>query len=157
MRVFLSYHAPDARKAEALKAAIEAKEPQISVFVAHQSQRHGAYWQPQLSGALAEADAFIILVGKSIGQWQLPEYYAAYDRFNNLAPTTNKAHALMFLGRAKEAQDLYLKYKGQRVAEDMGLWEEEVFKDFDKLEKAGVTHPQMAEIRKILAPGPKKK
>ncbi len=81
MRVFLSYHTPDARKAEALKAAIEAKEPEIAVFVAHQSQRHGAYWQPQLAQALAAADAFLILVGKSIGSWQLPEYYAAHDRF----------------------------------------------------------------------------
>ena len=63
----------------------------------------------------------------------------------------------MFLGRAKEARDLYLKYKGQRVAEGMGLWEEEVLKDFDALEKAGVTHPQMAEIRAALAPKPKKK
>ena len=69
----------------------------------------------------------------------------------DLTPITNKAHALMFLGRAKEAQELYLKYKGQRFT-DMGLWEEEILKDFDKLEKAGVTHPQMAEIRAALGP-----
>ena len=31
MRVFLSYNALDARKAEALKAAIEEKEPEIAV------------------------------------------------------------------------------------------------------------------------------
>jgi TPR repeat protein len=75
----------------------------------------------------------------------------------NLAPITNKAHALMFLGRAKEARELYLTYKGQRVAEGAGLWEDEILNDFDKLEKAGVTHPQMAEIRAALAPSSKKK
>ena len=40
----------------------------------------------------------------------------------NLAPITNKAHALMFLGRAEEARELYLTHKGQRVAEGIGLW-----------------------------------
>ena len=75
----------------------------------------------------------------------------------NLVPAANKAHALMFLGRAKEARELYLIYKGQRIAEGAGLWEDEILKDFDKLENAHVTHPQTAEIRKALATRSKKK
>ena len=81
MRIFLSYHTPDAPRAEALKAAIEAKEPSIDVFVATQNNRCGANWQPQLASAIAGADAFLILIGQTIGRWQLPEYYVAHDRF----------------------------------------------------------------------------
>jgi WD40 repeat protein len=60
---------------------------------------------------------------------------------------TNRAHALMFLGRIEEARALYIKYRGQRTAEGRGLWEEDIIKDFAELEKAGFTHPLMAEIR----------
>lgn len=81
MRIFLSYHTPDAPKAEALKAAIEAKEPGIDVFVATKNMRCGTNWQPQLARAIADADAFLILIGQTIGRWQLPEYYVAHDRF----------------------------------------------------------------------------
>jgi TPR repeat protein len=80
MRIFLSYHTPDAQKAEALKAAIEAKECGAEVFVATQNLRCGANWQPQLAKTIAEADAFLILIGQTIGRWQLPEYYVAHDR-----------------------------------------------------------------------------
>ncbi len=63
---------------------------------------------------------------------------------------TNKAHALMFLGRAQEARALYLRFKGKRV-EGGKLWEEAVRDDFKELKKRGLKHRQMAEIEALLA------
>ena len=80
MRIFLSYHTPDSRIADALKTAIETKLEGSEVFVAHRDLRYGAPWQPQLSASIASADAFIILLGSKVGRWQLPEYYAAHNR-----------------------------------------------------------------------------
>ncbi|HXW21742.1 MAG TPA: hypothetical protein VEK14_02435, partial [Rhodomicrobium sp.] len=64
---------------------------------------------------------------------------------------TNRAHALMFLGRADEARAAYLEHKGKEVA-GQGVWDEAILKDFAEFEKRGLTHPQMAEIRRLLAP-----
>ena len=63
----------------------------------------------------------------------------------------------MFLNRVEEARALYLKNRGKRVAERMGLWEEEVLKDFAEFEKAGLKHPLMDEIRAAFAPAPENK
>ena len=68
----------------------------------------------------------------------------------NLAYATNKAHALMFLGRPKAAQDVYHKYKGRRVSETDKLWEQVILEDFAELEKRRLIHPQMAQIKKLL-------
>ncbi|MGO9459997.1 MAG: hypothetical protein ACLPWS_18850 [Rhodomicrobium sp.] len=81
---------------------------------------------------------------------------AASDRALAIEPerivhATNKAHALMFLGRAKAARALYLRYKGQRVAKDGKLWEEAILDDFKEFEKRGLKHRQMAEIEVLLA------
>jgi hypothetical protein len=34
------------------------------------------------------------------------------------------------------------------------VWDEVVLKEFAEFEKRGLTHPQMAEIRRLLAPVP---
>ncbi|MGO8954430.1 MAG: hypothetical protein ACLPWS_17075 [Rhodomicrobium sp.] len=58
----------------------------------------------------------------------------------------------MFPGRAEEARALYLRYKGQPVEKGGKLWEAAILEDFREFEKRGLTHPQMAEIRRLLAP-----
>jgi len=63
---------------------------------------------------------------------------------------TNRAHALMFLGRAEEAKALYLALKGTHVAENNKAWEEVIADDFAEFQKADLTHPQMEEIRRLL-------
>ena len=79
---FLSYHTPDRTLAERLKAAIERKDPASSVFFAPSSLRAGGAWTAQLAAELAEADAFILLVGEAgVGKWQVPEYDEALDRW----------------------------------------------------------------------------
>ena len=80
MRVFLSYHTPDERAAQALKQAIEGTNPGISIFFAPYNLKLGAFWLPVLGEAINEAAAFLIILGKQLGEWQKLEYYEAIDR-----------------------------------------------------------------------------
>ena len=64
-RWFLSYHSPDEKLAARLKAAIEGKDPALSVFFAPTHLRAGGAWTDQLAQELAEADAFILLIGEA--------------------------------------------------------------------------------------------
>lgn len=67
---------------------------------------------------------------------------------------TNHAHALMYLGRAAEAKTLYLAHKGETLnGEGTKTWEQAITEDFAELRKAGLEHPQMAEIEAALGIG----
>jgi formylglycine-generating enzyme required for sulfatase activity len=80
-RWFLSYHSPDGALAERLKIAIERRDATSSVFFAPANLRAGGFWSAQLAQELAEATAFILLVGeRGVGDWQVPEYAEALDR-----------------------------------------------------------------------------
>src|SRR6266852_2976497 len=80
MRVFLSYHSPDAAIALGLKSALEAVLPGADVFVDRTHLRYGHLWQPGLFDAIAEAQAFLVLVSNRVGDWQKIEYFEALDR-----------------------------------------------------------------------------
>jgi hypothetical protein len=80
-RWFLSYHSPDRALAERLKAAVERKDADSSVFFAPSSLRAGGFWSKALAEEIAQADAFILLVGeKGVGDWQVLEYDEALDK-----------------------------------------------------------------------------
>jgi hypothetical protein len=80
-RWFLSYHSPDQALAERLKAAVERKDTDAHVFFAPSSVRAGGFWSRTLAEEIAQADAFILLVGeKGVGNWQVLEYDEALDR-----------------------------------------------------------------------------
>ncbi|MGB8735702.1 MAG: caspase family protein [Rhodomicrobium sp.] len=81
---------------------------------------------------------------------------AASDRAIAIEPerivyATNKAHALMFLGRGRAARALYLRHKGQRLGKDGKLWEAAILDDFKEFEKRGLKNRQMGEIEALLA------
>jgi formylglycine-generating enzyme required for sulfatase activity len=83
-RWFLSYHSPDQALAERLKAAIERKDTGSHVFFAPTNLRPGGRWAPALADAIAEANAFVLLVTeKGLGRWQEIEYDAAFDKHVN--------------------------------------------------------------------------
>ncbi len=64
---------------------------------------------------------------------------------------TNLAHALLFQGKFEEAKAIYQQYKNQPYPQEPGKTFGELFlKDLDELEKAGITHPDVAKIRKVL-------
>src|SRR6516165_1633168 len=80
-RWFLSYHSPDQALAEQLKAAIERKDTSSRVFFAPTGMSAGRFWLRALADEIAQADAFILLVGeKGLGLWQELEYDEALDR-----------------------------------------------------------------------------
>ena len=80
-RWFLSYHSPDQALAEQLKAALERKDADAHVFFAPSNLRAGGFWSGALAEGIAEADAFILLVGeRGVGNWQVLEYGEALDR-----------------------------------------------------------------------------
>jgi WD40 repeat protein len=80
-RWFLSYHSLDLVIAERLEAALERRDPDAHVFFAPKKLRAGRYWQPVLAEEIAQATAFVLLIGeKGLGHWQLLEYYEALDR-----------------------------------------------------------------------------
>jgi hypothetical protein len=63
-RWFLSYHSPDQALAERLKGAIERKDAASRVFFAPTHLRAGGSWSTQLAQEIAEASAFILLIGE---------------------------------------------------------------------------------------------
>src|SRR6266404_362387 len=80
-RWFLSYHSPDQALAERFKAALERKDTDAHVFFAPSSLRAGGLWSRALAEEIAQADAFILLVGeRGVGNWQLLEYDEALDK-----------------------------------------------------------------------------
>ncbi len=59
-----------------------------------------------------------------------------------------RAHALMFLGRADEARAIYLQYRGQKNVKDNTSWEQLVLSDFADFRDNKLTNPLMDEITK---------
>ena len=80
----------------------------------------------------------------------------AADQAVSLAPDkillyTNRANALMFLGRNDEARTLYLKYRGEKNVQDDKSWKTIILEDFDDLRKNGLKNPLMDEVEKTFA------
>jgi len=80
-RWFLSYHSSDQALAARLKAAIERKDSASRVFFAPAHMRAGGSWSAQLAQEIADATAFILLIGERVGDWQVLEYHAALDKW----------------------------------------------------------------------------
>ena len=85
---------------------------------------------------------------------QYAEVLTAADRSlklkpKDLVPEGNRAHALMFLERTKEAKAIYLAHRGEKLGDGRN-WNDVVKEDFGELRKAGLTHPLMAEIETAL-------
>ena len=119
------------------------------------SDRSNTDWQNDLQYSTGR-------IGDLAYKFVLAENFAraleASDLAISLAPDeiwhhTNRAHALMFLGRVDEARTLYLRYRGEKIGEDGKLWETVILEDFAELGKAGLTHPLMNEIEKRFAAG----
>ena len=80
-RWFLSYNSQDLGFMQSLEESLRRQDSGAKVFFAPKSLRAGGLWLPQLAREIAEATAFVLLVGeKGIGSWQAMEYYEALDR-----------------------------------------------------------------------------
>ena len=80
-RWFLSFNSQDVGLATEFKTALSLRDSRAHIFFAPQGLRAGRYWQPTLAEEIAQATAFILLVGeKGLGSWQVLEYYEALDK-----------------------------------------------------------------------------
>src|SRR5271166_1351960 len=80
-RWFLSYNSQELGLIARVEAGLRRKDPEAKIFFAPQSLRAGGLWLPELAREIADATAFVLLVGeKGIGPWQAMEYYEALDR-----------------------------------------------------------------------------
>jgi tetratricopeptide (TPR) repeat protein len=65
---------------------------------------------------------------------------------------TNRAHALMLLGREDEARASYLKYQGTKNVHAGKSWETAILDDFGEMRRAGLAHSLMDEIETRFTP-----
>jgi formylglycine-generating enzyme required for sulfatase activity len=80
-RWFLSYNSQDLGLMRSLEANLRRKDSEAKIFFAPKSLRAGGLWLAELAREIAEATAFVLLVGeKGISPWQAMEYYEALDR-----------------------------------------------------------------------------
>jgi formylglycine-generating enzyme required for sulfatase activity len=80
-RWFLSYNSQDLALMQSLESALRRKDAGAKIFFAPTSLRAGGLWLPELAREIAEATAFVLLVGKKgVSAWQSMEYYEALDR-----------------------------------------------------------------------------
>jgi formylglycine-generating enzyme required for sulfatase activity len=80
-RWFLSYNSQDLALMQGFEAALKRKDPDVSIYFAPKSMRAGGFWLPELANEIAEATAFVLLVGENgVGPWQVLEYYEALHR-----------------------------------------------------------------------------
>src|SRR5262245_50776190 len=102
------------------------------------------------------ADALHEVAWRALFAREFMKALTAADRAHALLPgslpiETNRAHALMFLGREGESKTLYFTYKGRPISgQDGKPWEQVIVDDFAQLRQAGLTHPMMAEIESEL-------
>lgn len=68
-----------------------------------------------------------------------------------IALDTNRAHALLFLGRIKEAEDLYRKHLGEQIGKK--TWGEIILADLRTFEENGLANPDFAKVREIVESG----
>ncbi len=74
---------------------------------------------------------------------------------SDLYVATNRAHALLFLGRTQEADAIYLGNRGKKMETDSDqTWDQTILQDFNDLEAAGITSPEIPRLRKLLSPSP---
>jgi formylglycine-generating enzyme required for sulfatase activity len=75
-RWFLSHNSQDLALAQGFEEAFRRKEPDARIFVAPRALRLGGFWLPELAREIAEASAFLLLVGRNgLGPWQVLEYF----------------------------------------------------------------------------------
>src|SRR5208337_2604951 len=66
---------------------------------------------------------------------------------------TNRAHALLFSGRTKQAIEAYTTHKGETLP-DNSKWEDTILKDFAEFRKRGLGRPSLRRVEEALAAAP---
>jgi len=102
----------------------------------------------------ATAQALGVFAYYALFARRFPEALAASRRGRSLDDDevwidSNRAHALMYLGREKEARQLYLAHRNKRMPSGL-LWQDDIEDDFVKLTNAGIGHAAMPRMMQAL-------
>jgi len=133
---------------ERWKEAVDAQKSYIAWL--QRQPKHDAEWSNSLSGADVGLAWYQLFNRDFAGSLASSDEAIKLDP-KDLAAHTNRAHALLFLGRTKEAEAVYLGHRGEKVfANSDQKWEDAILTDFDDLSKAGITNPAFARLRALL-------
>src|SRR5215470_13023860 len=130
----------------------EALDLQRALVVATERMEKASTGAP----ATKTAEALGSLAWYALHARNFEEALTAADRAVALAPdqiwlATNRAHALLFLGRTDEARVLYLAHKGKHLFPDSDRpWEDVIADDLETLRKSGLDHAAFGEIAAAL-------
>ena len=135
------------------KEAVDAQK--IYIAALQRKPNHDSQWASTMSGADVAVAFYQLFTRDFAGSLASSDEAIKLDP-KSLIAQTNRAHALLFLGRAKEAEAIYLGHRGENVFSNSDeKWETAILGDFDDLEKAGLTNPEIARIRALLKAPPK--
>ena len=93
---------------------------------------------------------YLLLAGHFAESLKMSELAIAAGPGEIIWLDTNRAHALMLIGRLDEARAIYLKHRGERMPNDKE-WETAIRDDFAELRGKGLTSPLMDEIETAFA------
>jgi tetratricopeptide (TPR) repeat protein len=104
----------------------------------------------QLAGALGSL-SFVLLLNRRAG-----DALAAAQEALSLDPAplwveTNRAHALLFLGRSEESKAVYVEFRDRLLFEHK-TFAQAVTEDFSEFRKYGIDTPEMKDIDALLSP-----
>lgn len=132
------------------KEAVDAQK--IYIATLQRRPNHDHQWATTMSGADVALAFYQLFARDFAGALAASDEALRLDP-KSLIAQTNRAHALLFLGRTKEAEAIYLGHRGETVFTNSDeKWEPAILGDFDDLEKAGLTNPEIERIRALLKP-----
>ncbi len=133
------------------KEAVEAEKNWIA-YVQRESDDTPAR-RATLRGAYQTLSWYQLFARDFAGSRDSSEAGNKINEPDDLHIDTNLAHALLFLGKIPEADAIYLGNSGRKIdPASIQTWNEVILKDFDDLEKGGITSPEFARLRKLLHP-----
>ena len=136
------------RFADAEKADTEA----LSSFRDLAAHDPDAY-RTKLAEVLGEASWYHLLARQFTEAKATAEEAFALDQ-SQLWVLTNAAHAEMFLGNTEAALTLHRRYRAESVNSRGQTWRQAILDDFAQFRKAGLEHPLMPTIERLLAEPP---
>ena len=136
------------RFADAEKADTEA----LSIFRDLAAHDPDAY-RTKLAEVLGEASWYHLLARQFTEAKATAEEAFALDQ-SQLWVLTNAAHAEMFLGNTEAALTLHRRYRAESVNSRGQTWRQAILDDFAQFRKAGLEHPLMPTIERLLAEPP---
>lgn len=143
----LTFTRNEAVKAKRWKAAADALQAWIDT---RRQRLEKAQWAKHLPDDLLPLSWYRLLSGE-------PQQALEAAQFGlNLSPDdltlqTNRAHALLLLGRQAEAMALYREHMGKRVAGPTSrLWQEEILDDLARFKRQGLSDPRFDAVKALM-------